>query len=340
MAVPSSGQLRLYADIGTELGVAQSNVSLGTMSNTAGFTDPDAMSEFYGYASFTPYSVNFLVVAGGGGGGNSGGTGDGAGGGGAGGLRTSYGSTSGGNSSAENVFNVQNQTYIITVGAGGSLSTNGGDSTFATITSLGGGSGANASGNGAAGGSGGGGSCSGGARLGGAGTTGQGFAGASQPGSNSYACGGGGGAGQIGQQGHPNYNPRINRGGNGLANSITGSTIYYAGGGGGGSGWFAGSEYVAPALGGGGVGAWGDPLSDPTPDNDRATAGGTNTGGGGGGSTAREYRRFGGKPGGSGVVVLRMPTSSYSGIHTGNPSVQTIGSETILTFTQSGTYTA
>ena len=49
MAVPSSGQLRLYADIGVELGVTQSNVSLGAMSNSVGFTDPDAMSEFYGW---------------------------------------------------------------------------------------------------------------------------------------------------------------------------------------------------------------------------------------------------------------------------------------------------
>jgi hypothetical protein len=57
MAVPSSGQLRLYADIGTELGVAQSDVSLGTMSNSAGFTDPDAMSEFYGYVDALAPSV-------------------------------------------------------------------------------------------------------------------------------------------------------------------------------------------------------------------------------------------------------------------------------------------
>ena len=54
MAVPSSGQLRLYADIGTELGVAQSNVSLGAMSNTAGFPAPDAMSDFYGYSNAVP----------------------------------------------------------------------------------------------------------------------------------------------------------------------------------------------------------------------------------------------------------------------------------------------
>ena len=58
MAIPTSGPLSLYATIGVELGVAQSNVSLGTMSNTAGFTDPDAMSEFYGYSSAVCASVN------------------------------------------------------------------------------------------------------------------------------------------------------------------------------------------------------------------------------------------------------------------------------------------
>ena len=70
MAVPSSGELELYGDIGTELGVAQSNVTLHGMSQTAGFSAPDAMSEFYGYspstASFstniwnggTPQSIN------------------------------------------------------------------------------------------------------------------------------------------------------------------------------------------------------------------------------------------------------------------------------------------
>ena len=238
-----------------------------------------------------PLTVNYLVVAGGGGGGNCAGSGNGAGGGGAG------------------------STHTVTVGGGGALSANGGSSVFSNITSSGGGAGAGATQNGYAGGSGGGGSCSSGGHSGGAGTTSQGFAGAGQPASNSYACGGGGGAGQIGQQGYPNTT-RINRGGNGLYNSINGSNIAYAGGGGGGSGWFTYSDYVAPAIGGGGVGAWGDPLSDSTPDNDRATAGGTNLGGGGGGSTAREYRRFGGKAGGSGIVVLRY--SDYYDITVGS----------------------
>lgn len=65
MAIPTTGPLSLYATIGVELGVAQSNVSLGTMSNTAGFTEPDAMSEFYGYSSgsaptVTTYAVQYV----------------------------------------------------------------------------------------------------------------------------------------------------------------------------------------------------------------------------------------------------------------------------------------
>ena len=53
MAVPSSGQLRLRADIALEVdgSATGTNVSLGTLSNTAGFTEPDAMSEFYGYSA-------------------------------------------------------------------------------------------------------------------------------------------------------------------------------------------------------------------------------------------------------------------------------------------------
>lgn len=58
MAVPSSGELELYGDIGTELGVAQSNVTLHGMSQTAGFTPPDAMSEFYGYSNITTTTLN------------------------------------------------------------------------------------------------------------------------------------------------------------------------------------------------------------------------------------------------------------------------------------------
>ena len=58
MALPCSGQLSLN-DIRVELGLAQSNVSLGSMSNSVGFTDPDAVSEFYCYsaANYLTFSI-------------------------------------------------------------------------------------------------------------------------------------------------------------------------------------------------------------------------------------------------------------------------------------------
>jgi len=50
MALPASGVLSLN-DIRVELGLASTNVSLRNMSASASFTSPDAISEFYGYAS-------------------------------------------------------------------------------------------------------------------------------------------------------------------------------------------------------------------------------------------------------------------------------------------------
>jgi hypothetical protein len=47
-----------------------------------------------------------------------------------------------------------------------------------------------------------------------------------------------------------------------------------------------------------------------------------------------------GASGGSGVVILSVPTSNYSGITTGSPTVTTSGSNTILQFTGLGSYTA
>jgi hypothetical protein len=40
------------------------------------------------------------------------------------------------------------------------------------------------------------------------------------------------------------------------------------------------------------------------------------------------------------VVILRMLTADYSGTTTGSPTVTTSGSDTILTYTGSGSYTA
>jgi hypothetical protein len=47
-----------------------------------------------------------------------------------------------------------------------------------------------------------------------------------------------------------------------------------------------------------------------------------------------------GGAGGSGVVILSVPTASYSGITTGSPTVTTSGSNTILQFNSSGSYEA
>ena len=68
------------------------------------------------------------------------------------------------------------------------------------------------------------------------------------------------------------------------------------------------------------------------------TAGTTNTGGGGGG-TERTMSTTG-SPGGSGVVILRIPTANYSSTTTGSPTVTTDGDFTVVKYTGSGSYTA
>jgi hypothetical protein len=40
------------------------------------------------------------------------------------------------------------------------------------------------------------------------------------------------------------------------------------------------------------------------------------------------------------VVIISVPTSQYSGTTTGSPTVTTSGSNTIIKFTASGSYTA
>jgi hypothetical protein len=69
MPVPASGELKLRADIALEVDGSASgtNVSLGTLADTAGFdTPPDAMSEFYGYSACsapTGVDLNYLQSA-------------------------------------------------------------------------------------------------------------------------------------------------------------------------------------------------------------------------------------------------------------------------------------
>jgi len=59
MAVPSSGELKLWDTIwNQEIGAAQGNNSLHGAAQYAGFSTPDAMSDFYGWSDVVPPSVS------------------------------------------------------------------------------------------------------------------------------------------------------------------------------------------------------------------------------------------------------------------------------------------
>jgi hypothetical protein len=198
-------------------------------------------------------SATILVVGGGGGGGS--------------GDNKVGGGGAGGAVNVSSPVTISVGSHAVTVGVGGPISTNGGNSTFFGYTGNGGGRGGNwYSGAGATGGCGGGGSGEGGSGAGGN----QGFGGANGRGQNTCG-GGGGGMGQVGRQ--PDGG-NASSGGNGLQYSITGTSVYYAGGGAGG---FNGAS--TGGLGGGG-------------DKDVQ---GTDGLGGGGGARAR---------GGNGVVII------------------------------------
>ena len=278
------------------------------------------------------YSIDFLVIAGGGGGGGE----AHGGGGGAGGYRTSTQTVTVGT------------TITVTVGDGGAGGTGvspnatkgiaGSNSSISgsgltTITSAGGGGGAcqdppASQNNGENGGSGGGSPYSG---TGGSGNTpstspSQGNnGGTTSTSAPNYGSGGGGGAGAVGSAG---TNTTGGNGGNGTASSITGSSVTYAGGGG-------GSVYQGGTKGSGGTGGGGNGAQLSTP----ATAGTANTGGGGGGAERLPASSSGGS-GGKGVVILSVPTAKYSSTTTGSPTVTTSGSNTIMQFNGSGSYTA
>lgn len=257
----------------------------GTITTSGGYT----IHTFTSNGTFTPsgnLDVDYLIVAGGGGGSTASGSG---GGGGGGGLLQ------------DTEHAVTAQGYSIVVGVGGAAGTgsagvNGGNSSFDSLVSIGGGGGGLTNTNGIAGGSGGGGGANtANPRTGGAGTGGQGFAGGSNTTSGSaYGAGGGGGASEVGYNG---LSTQGGNGGDGIASSISGSSVTYAGGGGGGARTTAGGTGGA---GGGGNGGY---------DANGATDGTDGLGGGGGG--AEDGGSTG--AGGSGVVIIRYLTpTSYS----------------------------
>jgi|GEM_PF-6932655 len=193
----------------------------------------------------------------------------------------------------------------LTVGGGGATATAGSNSTFGTLTAVGGGAGgAYSGGNGAAGGSGGGGAGKGSAPAGsgGAGTSGQGNTGGAGTVNGSFpAGGGGGGAGAAGALSTTNAG---GAGGAGLdcgANfgADAGDNGFFAGGGGGGA-WDGGNVVGIGGSGGGG----GRPYAN------AGTVGINGTGGGGSGGIAGST----GKAGGSGTVIVQYgggaPTST------------------------------
>ena len=316
-------------------------VTLTYIDATQGWISTSGINEGSNALEPTAYSVDFLVVAGGGSGGAGVGGVGGGGGGGAGGYRAS-------------TQTVNSGTVItVTVGDGGASpatgsATNDGSNSsisgsgLSTITSAGGGGGGGATtvtptaGNN--GGSGGGGQgTGGGSASGGTGNTpstspSQGNNGGT--GSNSGASYGGGGGGGATATGSNGSGSAGGNGGNGTSSSITGSSVTRAGGGGGGT-------YSNNGTGGTGGSGGGGNGSNST--SVAGTSGTVNTGGGGGGGGSNPAAGQGGSNGGAGgkgVVILSVATSNYSGTTTGSPTVGTSGSNTILTFTGSGSYTA
>jgi len=308
--------------------------------------------EFRIYTSVLPQSAiqslipkgysQYLVVGGGGGAGF-----DQSAGGGGGGVLTN------------SIKLISGTVYSVSVGAGGAGGTafgiqgqNGYNSVLGTLVAYGGGGGAAGDGaagtvffNGLNGGSGGGSatrSAAAGGAIGVAGTgvSGQGYSGGigATDNFNFESGGGGGGAGGVGSSAYgASPNQHAGNGGIGVVCSFITTTIaqatsigqvvsgsvYFGGGGG-------GATNVTAGLGVGGYGGGGN--GSPS----GSTVNGTpNTGGGGG---ANEYGNSG--SGGSGVVILSIPTINYSGVQTG-ATVSINGSNTVLIWKSgSGSYTA
>jgi hypothetical protein len=303
----------------------------GTITHVGNYT----IHTFTSSGTFNPgpyvSKVEVLVVGGGGGGGGVIGGGGGGGG-------VVYNSS---------ITVTPNTNYTVTVGAGGNggkgwqgdagsthPGSNGGSSSFNGVTALGGGGGASsaAAKTGSSGGGGGFGSV-----AGASGTSGQGHSGGTSSDSGNKGAGGGGagangsasgtyttsdGSCSTGQPGSgwvcrnggwlPPDHPGLGyggAGGAGVANSISGSSVYYGGGGGGGVRYAYGNG-GAGGAGGGGAG------SNVT----TGAVGGTNGLGGGGGGAGynTDSGSLTGGKGGSGVVIIKY--SNIFGAISANPT--------------------
>ena len=265
-------------------------------------------------SSNAPKYVEYLVVAGGGGGGT-----ENSGGGGAGGLLQGL------------LPIVLGSSYTVTIGSGGAGVAGGGannttggvglNTTFGSITAIGGGGGGSRFSPipATVGGSGGGAGGTGGPVPGASGIFGQGNAGGGyNPGSPVWGGGGGGGAGSAGASSTSGI--CAGNGGAGIFSAISGTITAYAGGGGGG-------DRDIQIVGIGGIGGGGTGANDTL-----ATSGSANSGGGGGGGGQATT----GGSGGSGIVIVRYSGNIkfFSG---GTLSYDSINNYIIHTFYASGT---
>ena len=286
----------------------------GSPTNNADTSTQDGADEILNYTTATSSgnlqfvgttSVEYLVV----GGGASGGYGN-AGGGGAGGYLAN---------GSKALSLTGGTAYTITVGAGGAAVTTGIGANGSTsslvgsdisdVISYGGGgagSGNTAPATGTFGSGGGSGYNNGTA---GVGTGGQGYngGGAATAGPRHGASGGGGG-GAVGGNGDNNNG---GAGGVGVANDITGTSVFYAGGGGG------STDNTTSASGAGGNGGGGPGASTDDTDNSYSDAT-VNTGGGGGGTYFSGTGHTQSGSGGSGIVIIRY----VNPLTTGNLTLQ------------------
>jgi hypothetical protein len=248
-------------------------------------------------------NMDYMVLAGGGGGSAVYGAG-----GGAGGLRSTVTATGRNGTLEQPLLIAKNTNYAVTVGSGGAgganlgrdNGSNGGNSIFFSVTSLGGG-GAGCSQDLESEKSGLSGGCGGGATndgIAGSGTINQGYNGGSGTNNTRYGSGGGGGTGSAGVNGTTTTG---GNGGNGTSINITGTTIVY-GGGGGGATFQGGTGGNGGSGGGGNAGAGGT--------NQNGSSGTVNLGGGGGGASYQDSTNTIGGSGSSGVVILRWLTSA------------------------------
>ena len=272
--------------------------------------------------------VTYLIVGGGGGGASGGGGG--------GGVITNHGIST--------LTVTPNAVMSVVVGAGGvnggggsgnSIpATSGGNSTFGTLTAVGGGYGGTNGRVPADGGSGGGGGWDNPGQRISLGTAGQGNSGGRTDRGGYGAGGGGGGATAVG--GNARNQHLGGNGGAGASSTITGASVSYGGGGGGGVNANCGCDHPnSGGTGGAGGGGNGSSLGYGGGAYFNGTAGAANTGGGGGG-TDPESTLAGN--GGSGIVIVRYLASSVPS-NSGVPTISgTARTGSTLTTTSTGTW--